>query len=1566
METKTFVLGLLTLIIGSASIFIVMNGPNGAGLLAMNITEFESQFYVNSSGEWVLAGVETSQLGMFNDSLEFIVEGSINNVSYSIDGELFTAYRHAFYTNAIIKETYVYNSSNEQIELFPVIHKIEVINGTGLNYRYVASNLAYSGPDMTNLNGLVQAGYNMSVEWFHQPDSSVLYSNGTLVLDQNVTSDYQVFEIRLFDPITSLSISIPEVDQSYIYYRSPITFSFTNTSNIDKCWYSINNGINNTLLDYECSAKSFTRIFSDYENFNLTLYVNQSDGAVNSTSRNVIIKNIYDYAGSALAAQPTCDLYAMYSYGDSVFSGCNNVGGLNFFKYNMTSKTLTDLSSKVDFSGSTGYIFSISNKNELLFLSGSASRLWVYNMTSNTAINYTSNIITVLGTNRNTFNTYNNFSNIVLVYYQLSNGINKSICQFNLTDATFSDVSSIVNTSISSNKAINQITYDYERNGYWISTTDLNNKFNFYNISSSSLVNITSILSIFSTSYGERFGIDYDNDVIFLQLNSGNYIVRYNILSNTYNNITLDSNILGGVTVGTLTTSGTPVYYAGNNKTYFGSNNGILLQYDGSTNKIYNLKYADLNDISSTTITMSFVNHNGYTFIGTGDAKIMIVGDYLNNTNNLTSKVIHNNSYSNSVDPIGLQIYDTSPISDCWYNIDGGANVSIKLYGCNLTTAINNFVYKFNLTHNQKYNFTMYTNNSVNNLSILRKENITMRNMYNLRQATPYNWQINNPNDVEIDQYGNVWGVFGTGIITYYDPEKDATIDVSQKDITGFIQGQTIYGLYYDKIHDLMWVSGMNRQLAYYNYSDGLLYNASNFTFLTVSIQRVEGMAIDENQPEFLYMGFSNGQFRRFNITSGVIDNLTDTDVGNWISTNSIVDLQWYNYSGKSLIFMGTSGSTIANNFGYYNTSSNITTNLTKFVGASPFLFPDLSISGFWIGAAGARIGTYNVTSGVFVNLTPSAQDGFLSATAQKRPCRIGNEVYWIGSGTVGLGRGMFYNILENKTYSLYSTTYFPYTLTQFSYSVCDEIRNRVYFFGGSGVFAYLENITQPLVVPKIQGSIFNASFYSLNAPITINIRGREVDKCSYVINSGSSVPFICNNEVDINITPVRQIGTNTLTITVNDSSGNSFSQTKKFKSFNFSVINSSVINNALYSTTFDSSINSLYQFGLNGNFGRVNLTNNVFTDLSSTDTGNWLGTKVVYSSCKGKNGLIYFVGDLVAFGQYNFTSNEATNISAAIQPIVPSGTINKVKCSSDGDVFLISASSKIARYYPQNNTAVNYSLTVNIGATTAITYLEAQKLLFFTVGANNTYNEVTGYINMTSGVTTFLNGTYSKKPTDATSTAGQFYNIVDNDIDKVWFGGYGVVYSYNVTSNTFEDLTLGINNGILSNGKYVLDKDGMYYDNLTGRVYFSTLLGVISYINTTSNVAHSFTQPFYPNQLSYPISYFVINSINDLMVFQGYQNPPANRDLMVVNSTQIFDVIADVGPTDSCTYVSGNHIYQCSDGCNLTPAINYGGNNVTFNGTGQIQITGNLTNYNRAIAELGCQVFVKSGGRLI
>ena len=87
-----------------------------------------------------------------------------------------------------------------------------------------------------------------------------------------------------------------------------------------------------------------------------------------------------------------------------------------------------------------------------------------------------------------------------------------------------------------------------------------------------------------------------------------------------------------------------------------------------------------------------------------------------------------------------------------------------------------------------------------------------------------------------------------------------------------------------------------------------------------------------------------------------------------------------------------------------------------------------------------------------------------------------------------------------------------------------------------------------------------------------------------------------------------------------------------------------------------------------------------------------------------------------------------------------------------------------------------------------------------------------------------------------------------------------------------------------------------------------------------------------------------------------GYTTPPATS----ANAT----LGGGAAPSSSCVYAgSGNWNVNCSENCLISNDYDLLGSNFTASGSGQVNMTGNATNYTDFIVSGGCTLLCMNGG---
>jgi hypothetical protein len=169
----------------------------------------------------------------------------------------------------------------------------------------------------------------------------------------------------------------------------------------------------------------------------------------------------------------------------------------------------------------------------------------------------------------------------------------------------------------------------------------------------------------------------------------------------------------------------------------------------------------------------------------------------------------------------------------------------------------------------------------------------------------------------------------------------------------------------------------------------GATYNVSENLNPTdwIGDAEIYGVAYDSNNRLVYFVGYNGfvDVFGVYNRTSGIIENLSETDPGNWIETNSIKGLTYD--SNNDLVYLAGEHGV----FGVYNRTNGTTTDLRE------------TDSGDWIGSGGASFiraltydsnndlvylagssglfGVYNRTNGTTYNLTGADTGNWIGTT---------------------------------------------------------------------------------------------------------------------------------------------------------------------------------------------------------------------------------------------------------------------------------------------------------------------------------------------------------------------------------------------------------------------------------------------------------------------------------------------------------------------------------------------------------------------------------------------------------
>src|SRR3990167_3620730 len=223
-QVTFWTVGILTFILGLAAITVIYDDKLSFSVDADKTTfkECTGNCLVdengNIKGRWEVIGRYKTYL--YEGTTQLRRNGK--DYSYLNDSIIHYAIQDASYKqNMSVKTTCAIDESETRIEKFPTVCKIETWNAKGKFLRWYGYDLEYTGiKHRVNQSGKEDFGRDMSVEY--QTENlrwGWVYAKGSIELQYNITSNYQVFYVRMFDPPKKErngTVSIPRDPDAYV------------------------------------------------------------------------------------------------------------------------------------------------------------------------------------------------------------------------------------------------------------------------------------------------------------------------------------------------------------------------------------------------------------------------------------------------------------------------------------------------------------------------------------------------------------------------------------------------------------------------------------------------------------------------------------------------------------------------------------------------------------------------------------------------------------------------------------------------------------------------------------------------------------------------------------------------------------------------------------------------------------------------------------------------------------------------------------------------------------------------------------------------------------------------------------------------------------------------------------------------------------------------------------------------------------------------------------------------------------------------------------------------------
>lgn len=253
MDKSQVILGsLLILFIASGIFYVTMDN------VKLRVDTDKSTFYVLNDSRWIVTGREYNKL--FEGTSLKQRELNETSVDIQIDDRdnLVNITRYTKYkVGPVIKDTYLFDGKLTDIRLFPIKHTIELINATGYIYQYEVRDLIYSGETIKDPKSPLNFGGNMKLEWDDGAYWSTIYKSGIFKARWKPISDYEVYNVRLFDPTS--------FDDNWNYTAANYTFTCESNPISGGDWWTVVGNVNTTTVYHKegsraCASNSSTYV----------------------------------------------------------------------------------------------------------------------------------------------------------------------------------------------------------------------------------------------------------------------------------------------------------------------------------------------------------------------------------------------------------------------------------------------------------------------------------------------------------------------------------------------------------------------------------------------------------------------------------------------------------------------------------------------------------------------------------------------------------------------------------------------------------------------------------------------------------------------------------------------------------------------------------------------------------------------------------------------------------------------------------------------------------------------------------------------------------------------------------------------------------------------------------------------------------------------------------------------------------------------------------------------------------------------------------------------------------
>ena len=213
---KKIILGILTMVILSASIYFIM--PDS---VRIDIEKTRTKFSVWEDEIWVLSATEYVYLWDGSKKMR----AKSRDLTYDNDEDISIVTRTSKWKDNITTiDTYTFDGNIESVELVPIEHSVECINCVGKIVSFEYRDILYEGIT-EKISSPFSFGHNMKLEWQEGAYYAKVFqqkSTDKIIVKYRPKSNYEKYLVRIFDPIKK--------DKKDIYNIQKCFTKFWNTS----------------------------------------------------------------------------------------------------------------------------------------------------------------------------------------------------------------------------------------------------------------------------------------------------------------------------------------------------------------------------------------------------------------------------------------------------------------------------------------------------------------------------------------------------------------------------------------------------------------------------------------------------------------------------------------------------------------------------------------------------------------------------------------------------------------------------------------------------------------------------------------------------------------------------------------------------------------------------------------------------------------------------------------------------------------------------------------------------------------------------------------------------------------------------------------------------------------------------------------------------------------------------------------------------------------------------------------------------------------------------------------